>query len=75
MGQDISELELEVAEAVTVMQGAKVMIDGFAARLADAGVDPVKLETLRTDLDTHGSALAESIARNTVAENEPPAEG
>lgn len=75
MPQDISGLETEVTEAVTVMQGAKTLIDGFKARLEDARADPVKLDALRADLDTHGNALAEAIAANTVAEDEPPAEG
>lgn len=50
------------------MQSAKTLIDGFAARLADAGVDPVKLEALRTDLDANSTALAEAVANNN-----PPA--
>jgi hypothetical protein len=81
MPQDISALETEVTESVTVMQGAKTLIDGFAARLADAGADPAKLEALRADLDTHSTALAEAVAANTAAEDEeppveePPAEG
>lgn len=75
MPQDISALETEVTEAVTVMQGAAVLINGFKARLEDARADPAKLDALRTDLDTHGNALAEAIAANTVAEGEPPAPG
>lgn len=65
MPQDISELETEVSETVGVMQSAKALIDGFAARLADAGVDPAKLEALRNDLDTNSSALAEAVAANS----------
>jgi hypothetical protein len=73
--QDITGLETEVSEAVTVMQSAKALIDGFAARLADAAADPAKLDQLRSDLDTHGNALAAAVAANTVAEEEePPAE-
>lgn len=68
MAQDISQLETEVSETVGVMQSAKVLIDGFAARLADAGVDPVKLESLRADLDTNSTALAEAVANGN-----PPA--
>lgn len=75
MPQDISALETEVTEAVTVMQGAAVLINGFKARLEDARADPAKLDALRADLDTHGTALAEAIAANTVAEDEPPAPG
>lgn len=64
MSQDIGPLETEVADTVGVMQSATVLINGFAARLADAGVDPVKLEALRNDLDTNGAALAAAVAAN-----------
>lgn len=64
MSQDITPLETEVSETVGVMQSATVLINGFAARLADAGVDPVKLEALRNDLDTNGAALAAAVAAN-----------
>lgn len=70
MAQDISGLETEVTEATTVMQSAKVLIDGFKARLADAGADPAKLAQLQSDLDTNSNALAEAVAANTVAEGE-----
>lgn len=62
--QDISALETEVSETVGVMQSAKALIDGFAARLADAGADPVKLEALRSDLDSNSTALAEAVANS-----------
>jgi hypothetical protein len=63
--QDISALETEVNETVGAMQSAKALIDGFAARLADAGVDPAKLEALREDLDGNSTALAEAVAANS----------
>lgn len=72
MPQDISELETEVSETVGVMQSAKALIDGFAARLADAGVDPAKLAALRSDLDSNSTALAEAVAANQPPA--PPAE-
>lgn len=74
MAQDISALEAEVAEEVTIMASAEKLINGFADRLRDAGADPAKLAQLQTDLDTSGSALAAAVAANTPAE-EPPAEG
>lgn len=63
--QDISALETEVSETVGVMQSAKTLIDGFKARLVDAGVDPAKLEALRNDLDSNSSSLAEAVANNS----------
>lgn len=67
MAQDISGLEAEVAEEVEVMKSAEVLINGLAARLRDAGVDPAKLEKLQADLDASGSALAAAVAANTPA--------
>lgn len=69
--QDISDLETEVSETVGVMESAKVLIDGFKARLDDAGVDPAKLQKLRGDLDTGSTSLAEAVAANTPGA-EPP---
>lgn len=65
MAQNIEALETEVSETVGVMQSAKTLIDGFAARLADAGVDPAKLEALRNDLDSNSTSLAEAVAANS----------
>ena len=73
MGQEITELETEVSEEVTVMGSATALINGFAGRLRDAGVDPAKLAKLQSDLDTSGNALAAAVAANTVAATEPPA--
>ncbi len=64
MAQDISALETEVSETVGVMQSAKALIDGFKARLDDAGVDPAKLDALRADLDSNSTSLAEAVANN-----------
>lgn len=68
MAQDISALENEVAEEVTVMDSATALINGFADRLRDAGTDPAKLAKLQSDLDTSGSALAAAVAANTSAD-------
>ena len=66
--QDISALETEVAEEVGIMESATVLINGFADRLRDAGVDPAKLAALQNDLDTKGNDLAAAVAAN-----QPPA--
>lgn len=68
--QDISQLEAEVAEEVGIMESATILINGFADRLRDAGVDPAKLAALQADLDKNGNALAAAVEANTVA---PPA--
>jgi len=64
LAQDITELETEVSEEVGIMQSAKVLIEGFAARLAEAGVDPAKLAKLKSDLNDNGDALAAAVAAN-----------
>jgi len=64
MAQDISALETEVAEEVDIMKSATILINGFADRLRDAGVDPAKLAKLQSDLDTSGNALAAAVAAN-----------
>lgn len=71
MAQDITALETEVSEEVTIMASAEKLISGFADRLRDAGADPAKLAKLQSDLDTNGNALAAAVAANTPAE-EPP---
>jgi hypothetical protein len=67
MAQEITELETEVSEEVTVMDSATKLVNGFADRLRDAGVDPAKLAKLQSDLDTSGNALAAAVAANTPA--------
>jgi hypothetical protein len=63
----IDDLTSQVAANTTVEGSAKVLIDGFAARLAAAGTDPTKLAQLQSDLKTSGDALAASVAANTPA--------
>lgn len=71
----LQELTDEVAEEVTIMNSATVLINGFAARL-QAGIDAALaggataeelavLSTLKTDLDTQGTALAAAVSANT----------
>lgn len=74
MAQDISQLEAEVAEEVTIMASAEALINGFADRLREAGADPTKLAKLQSDLDTQGTKLAEAVAANIPAEPEPTPE-
>ena len=61
---EFDALVAQVAATVGVEQSAKTLIDGFAAKLAAAGVDPVKLAALASDLKTNSDALAASVAAN-----------
>lgn len=61
---EFDALVAQVAATVGVEKSAKALIDGFAAKLAAAGVDPVKLAALATDLKTNSDDLAASVAAN-----------
>lgn len=69
--QDLQDLETEVSETVGIMESAQVLIEGFAARLAEAGTDPAKLQKLRNDLDSRSSSLAAAVAANQPAPKNP----
>ncbi len=60
----LAGLTTQVNSTVGVMASAKVLIDGFAAKLAAAGTDPVKLQALQDSLKTNSDALAASVANN-----------
>ena len=63
----IEELEAQIRESVAVEQSAVLLIQGFAARLEAAGVDPEKLAQLKADLDASEQNLAAAVAANTPA--------
>ena len=64
MSAEFDALTAQVAATVGVETSAKALIDGFAAKLAAAGTDPVKLAALSADLKTSSDALAASVAAN-----------
>jgi hypothetical protein len=63
----IAELEQQIRESVAVEQSAVLLIQGFKERLDAAGVDPVKLDQLKADLDASEQNLAAAVAANTPA--------
>lgn len=67
MGQEYDDLEAQVKASNDVKDSALLLINGFAARLAAAGTDPVKLTALRNDLKSHADALAAAVVANTPA--------
>lgn len=73
MSKQLDELQAEVTESKEVMQSAKILIEGIAAKLAEAGTDQAKLDTLRSELDSSSSALAEAVAANTPNEDQEEA--
>jgi hypothetical protein len=64
---DLTSLTAQVAKNTTVVGSAVTLIQGFAAQLAAAGTDPVKLAALQQSLSDSDDALANAVAANTPA--------
>lgn len=63
----LDDLKAQVAANTTVSQSALTLINGIAARIAAAGVDPAALQALTDSLKTDDAALAAAVAANTPA--------
>jgi hypothetical protein len=63
---DLTALTAEVTRNTTVEKSALVLIQGFAAQLAAAGTDPVKLGALQASLKANDDELAAAVAANTT---------
>lgn len=75
MSKELDDLTTEVSETTVAIDAAVTLIEGIAARIAAAGVDPAKLQALTDELNTKSTALAEAVAANTPSDpNAPPAE-
>ena len=70
MSKEMDDLVAEVAQDTDVESKAVTALQGLEAQLADAGTDPVKLNTLRTNLAASRAALAAEIAKDA-----PPSGG
>lgn len=66
----IDDLVATVNAEDSVIDSAVILINGFAAQLAAAGVDPTKLANLQADIKAKTAALAAAIANNATP---PPA--
>jgi hypothetical protein len=73
MASSLDDLTGQVAKTVGVEESAITLIQGFAAQLAAAGTDPVKLDALKTQLATSQSALAAAVAANSTPTPPAPA--
>ena len=60
----IEELEVQITKNVSAEAAAVLLIQGFAARLDAAGVDPVKLDQLRLELHQSAINLEAAVAAN-----------
>jgi len=64
---DLTALTAEVERNTSVEKSALTLIQGFAAQLAAAGTDPVKLQALQDQLKSNDDELAAAVAANTPA--------
>lgn len=69
----IDDLIDDVGKQTTVINGAVTLLDRLKAALDAAGTDPAKLASVRTMIATQSQAIAEAIARDTVASTEEAA--
>lgn len=79
MAADFSPLVNEVSELTTVADSAVALMDGFQSRLdaaiaADNLSDNSNVAKFAADFGAQKTKLADAVARNTVAADEPPAD-
>lgn len=69
MSKELDDLTTEVSENSAVIDSAVLLIEGIAARVTAAGVDPAKLQALTNELNAKSEALAAAVQANTPAES------
>jgi hypothetical protein len=80
MPANFDALATEVTDLSTVADSAVALMDGFQSRLdaaiaADNLSDNSNVAKFAADFGAQKTKLADAVARNTVAAEEPPAEG
>lgn len=65
MSKEFDDLTAQVAKNSEVLDSAVVLINGIADRIAAAGVDPVKLQALTTELRDKDQILADAVTAGT----------
>jgi len=65
--KELDDLTAQVASNDSVEASAVLLINGIAARIAAAGVDPTKLSALTTSLKASADALSAAVVANTPA--------
>lgn len=66
MNNKIDELTAQVKANHDAIESAKVLINGIADRIAAAGADQGKLDSLIADLKAEDESLSEAVAANTA---------
>lgn len=65
MSIELDNLTAQVKANSDLLDSATVLINGIADRITAAGVDPVKLNALTTELKQKDDALAAAVTANT----------
>jgi hypothetical protein len=65
MSKEFDDLTARVHANSDVLDSAVALINGIAARIEAAGVDPVKLQALTTELQAKDDELAAAVVANT----------
>lgn len=65
MSIEFDNLTAQVQKNSEVLDSAIVLINGIADRITAAGVDPVKLQALTTELKAKDDLLAAAVVANT----------
>lgn len=65
MAQSLADLEAAVRANSDAVDSAVVLINGIADRIAAAGVDPVKLAELESELRNDSATLSAAVQANT----------
>ena len=68
MSQEFDNMTAQVTANSAAIDSAVVLINGIADRITAAGVDPVKLNALTTELKMKDDALAAAVVANTPAQ-------
>lgn len=66
----LEDVEREVGEMSSVIDGAITLINSLANEVRNAKDDPARLEKLANDLDQKAGLLAAAVAANTIAKPE-----
>ena len=69
----IDEIQADVTDETTVIDGVVTLLNNLSALLAAAGTDPVKLQALKDSIDANKAKLAAAVAANTPAATPAPA--
>lgn len=68
MSQTLDQLTAQVQANTDVAKSAVLLINGIADRIAQAGVDPAKLQELTASLRSSDEELSAAVAANTPAQ-------